>query len=68
MQRHRGFSQYNWGPNNLTVKVINSETGRTDIHRNISKEEAEWISLSPNLDVEIVEVSLRRVRRKREDA
>jgi hypothetical protein len=65
MQHNRGFSPYNWGPSNLTVKVTNLETGRTDIHRSISKEEADWINLSPNLEVEVVEVSMRRIRRKR---
>ncbi len=65
MQRSsRGFSQYNWGPNNLTVRVISLDSNRVDIHKNISKEEADWINISPNIRVEIVEVSMRRIRRK----
>ena len=64
MQNLRGFSPYNWGPNNLTVRVINLETGRVDVHKNISKEEADWIAISPNLQVELIEVSLRKARKK----
>jgi hypothetical protein len=66
MQRHKGFSPYNWGPSNLTVKVTNSETGRVDIHKYLSRDEADWINISPNLQVEIIEASMRRVRRKRD--
>jgi hypothetical protein len=46
------------GPRNLTVKVVNVETGRVDVHKNISKEEADWIALTPSLVVEVLEVTL----------
>ena len=64
MQRsNSGFSQYNWGPNNLTIKVTSLDSDRVDIHKNISREEADWINVSPNLRVEVLEISMRRVKR-----
>lgn len=51
----------------LTIKVTNLDTGREDIHKNISPDEIEWIKLNPNLRVDIVEVSPRRSRRYGED-
>ena len=48
----------------LTVKVTNLETGRIDVHKNISREEADWIAVNPNLRVEVLEVAMRRRRRK----
>jgi len=40
---------------NLTVRVINLDTGREDVHKNISYDEMEWIRLNPNLQVDILE-------------
>jgi len=51
----------------LTVKVTNLGTGREDIHKNISKEEVEWIKLTPGLEVEIMEVSMRGRSKKKSE-
>ncbi len=53
------MNHFSRGPRVLTVKVTNTETGRQDVHRNISKEEADWIALTPSLKVEVLEVSLK---------
>ena len=49
---------------NLTIRVTNKETGRVDIHKGISRDEAEWINVSPNLEVEIIEIFNKRVQKK----
>lgn len=42
----------------LTVKVTNLESGRVDVHKNLSKNDVEWIRVNPNLKVEVIEVSM----------
>lgn len=46
------------GPRVLKIRVINLDTGREDVHNRVSREEADWINLSPNLNVEVLEVFL----------
>jgi hypothetical protein len=48
-----------WNGRSLTVRVTNRICGRTDVHKNISQDEADWIALSPNLFVEILQDSYR---------
>ena len=38
----------------LTIKVTNNQTGAVFIHKHVTKGEAEWIGLDPNLTVEIL--------------
>lgn len=44
-----------WSTRNLTIRVTNRMCGRVDIHKNISREEADWIAISPNLEVEVLD-------------
>lgn len=48
-----------------TVKVTNNDSGRIDIHKNLTMDEVEYIKLTPTLTVEIIEVNLSRKRRIR---
>lgn len=53
---------------NITVRVRNLDTGREDVHRGLSMDEVEWIKLTPTVEVEILEVSMRgRSRRTNEE-
>ena len=36
----------------FTIRVTNNETGAVFVHKHITKNEAEWIDLDPNLTVE----------------
>ena len=38
----------------MTIKVTNTETNRTFIHRNISPRDLSWIKTCPNLFIEIL--------------
>lgn len=51
----------------LTVRVTNLESGRVDIHKNLTKTDLEWISCNPNLKVEVLEVSMKRKKNKESD-
>ena len=46
-----------WSSRSLSVRVTNRVCGRVDVHKNISQEEAEWIAVNPNLDVEYIDFS-----------
>lgn len=51
-----------------TIKVTNKDSGRVDIHKNLSKSEVEYIEFMPSLSVEVMEVNLRKTRRSRRKA
>ena len=38
----------------MTIKVTNNETGAVYTHKNLSKDEVDWIKLDPNLTVVIL--------------
>lgn len=48
----------------LTVRVTNLESGRVDIHKNLTKTDLEWIECNPNLRVEVIEVSMKKEKRR----
>lgn len=50
-------SMKKWSSRSLSVRVTNRVCGRVDVHKNISQEEAEWIAVNPNLDVEYIDFS-----------
>ena len=47
------FNRRKRGPR-YTIKVTNGETGAVFTHKNLSKEEVDWIDLDPNLTVEVI--------------
>lgn len=38
----------------FTIKVTNNDTGAVFVHKYVTKEEADWIDLDPNLTVEFL--------------
>lgn len=56
-----------WGTRSLTIKVTNLDSGRVDVHKNISRDEADWIAVSPNLKVEILDSGKRYKSKEFED-
>jgi hypothetical protein len=38
----------------LTIRVTNNQTGAVYVHKHITKGEADWIDLDPNLTVEVL--------------
>lgn len=49
-----------------TIKVTNNDTGRVDIHKNLSYDEVEYIKITPTLTVEVIEVNLPKKKRVKE--
>ena len=47
-----------------TIKVTNNDSGRIDIHKNLTMDEVDYIRLTPTLTVDIIEVSLSKKRKK----
>lgn len=46
-----------------TVKATNTETGRVDIHNQLTQEEVNYLEWIPSLTIEIIEVEFKRRRR-----
>ena len=38
----------------MMIRVTNNDTGAVFTHRNVTRDEADWIDLDPNLTVEIL--------------
>jgi hypothetical protein len=45
-------SNRRYNPYKFTIRVTNSQTGAVFTHRSVTRHEAEWIDLDPNLTVE----------------
>lgn len=47
-----------------TIRVVNKDSGRIDVHRNLTISEVEYIKLTPTLEVEVVEVNFKKKRHR----
>jgi len=47
-----------------TIKVVNTTSGRVDVHKGLTMDEVDYIKLTPTLQVDIVEVNSHRKGKK----
>lgn len=47
-----------------TIRVTNNDSGRVDIHKNLTSSEVDYIRLTPTLTVEVLEVNFSKKRKK----